>query len=314
MLLKDFRKQLSSRQPQELPSLYIFTGPAKLVSEMKEKGVQALASALIKEKKNLDKTDLQTNIDIKRYDWNDFDEANFWNEVYAVPFLNKPKLVVLNIADKKGFINSISKSLEAYLSNKSFFTKLVILIDELKELSTELYNLIGKKAYTVDFPPMSEDSLPEWIIDEMNHHGKKMARPDARFIVEKIGNNPGEIEAALQKLVLFHRDSKEISSDSVINLVDFEREYDVRELCTAIADKRTARALMIGNQLLKQGEPIPKILGYLRWFFGYAVRYQQNTDLLSFRYEKILEADVAFKTGLMSDEMAFQMLIIKLSY
>jgi DNA polymerase III delta subunit len=323
MLFSEFIKQLNLHPPQELPSLYIFTGPGKLVSELKEKGLKILTSILVKDKRSSDPSDSEPSgrtcksnadhIEIKRFDITNFNEAEFWNDVYAVPFLNKPRLVILNIGNKTDFIGKIDESLKEYISTKSFFTKLVIFVDKWENYSESLGRLANKKVWIIDYQPISQNDLPKWISAELKLYGKEISFRDAVFIAERTGNNLSEIDAVIQKLVLFHKDSRNISNESVCNFVDVERDYDIKELGEALVNKQTDRALIIVNQLLRKGESVNKIIGYLRWFFSNNYRYQNNQRLLSYYYEKLLEYDLAIKTGLLPDDLALQMLAIKLS-
>lgn len=332
MLFTEFIKQLNSYPLQELPSLYIFNGPSKLVAELKEKGIKLLTAIFLKDKSDkcnanqsgaggrfVSPVSPEANrgrtggMEIKRFDITHFNEADFWNEVYAVPFLNKPRLVILNIGNKTEFITTINESLKEYILTKSFFTRLVIFTDRWGNYSESLGRLINKKAWVVDYQPISKNDLPKWISNELKLYGKEISIRDAAFITEKVGNNLSEIDAIIQKIVLFHKDSRNISTEAVCNFVDLERDYDIKELGEAIANKQADKALAIANQLLRKGEPVNKIIGYLKWFFGNSYRYQNNRRLLSYCYEKLLESDLAIKTGLLPDDLALQMLAIKLS-
>lgn len=322
MLFAEFIKQLNSYSFQELPSLYIFNGPSKLVAELKEKGIKLLTAIFLKDKSDKCNTTqsgaggrfVSGGMEIKRFDITHFNEADFWNEVYAVPFLNKPRLVILNIGNKTEFITTINESLKEYILTKSFFTRLVIFTDRWENYSESLGMLIKKKAWVVDYQPISKNDLPRWISNELKLYGKEISIRDASFITEKVGNNLSEIDAIIQKIVLFHKDSRNISTEAVCNFVDLERDYDIKELGDAIANKQADKALAIANQLLRKGESVNKIIGYLKWFFCNNYRYQNNRRLLSYCYEKLLESDLAIKTGLLPDDLALQILAIKLSH
>jgi len=312
MYLKEFRKQISTKPLQELPALYIFSGPHKQVSDFKEKAIQEFASYIANDNKKPSHYAKEPAISIKRFQLADFREAEFWDEVYAVPFLNIPKLVILNLAERINFLEQISGPLKEFISGKSFFTKLLFLVDYFGDCPVSLKGVIEKKSYVVDFPQISEENLPEWIVNEFNHHGKKISRTDARALVQRVGDNINEIDAVIQKLLLYHKDNVEITSEAINNFVDSERDYDIKELSESILRRQPDKALVITNQLLRKGEPVPKILGYLRWFFNYKAQYQKDTKLLSNRLGQILESDLAVKTGLLDEEMALQVLVIKL--
>ncbi|MEK7309712.1 MAG: hypothetical protein AAB038_02740, partial [Planctomycetota bacterium] len=155
--------------------------------------------------------------------------------------------------------------------------------------------------------------LPRWIAGRLGISNKKISPACARLLAEKTGNDLSKIDAVLEKLVLFHKDSQTISDESISNFVDTERDFDIRELTNAIIRRQPDSALKIADQLLQKGEPVNKILGFLRTGLAYDARYQNNKTLLLSRYNKLLSADLAIKTGKLTEELAFQMLIVRLA-
>ena len=89
--------------------------------------------------------------------------------------------------------------------------------------------------------------------------------------------------------------------------------FDIKELTNAIIRRQLDRALKIANQLLQKGEPVNKILGFLRRGLAYDAKYQNNNALLLSRYNKLLSADLSIKTGKLTEELALQMLIVRLA-
>jgi DNA polymerase III delta subunit len=239
-------------------------------------------------------------------------EAEFWSELYAVPFFNQTGVVVLNGGDKADFINRIEGRLKDYLSAGSFFSKLVILADKWEPASAELGRIASKKAWIVEYKPVTDEELPRWIAGQLDIHQKNISPVDARLLAEKTGNDLSRIDAVLKKLILFHKDSRTISSESISDFVDEERDFDIKELTNAVVGRRPARALKIAEQLLSKGESINKIMGFLRVGLANSAKYSGNYVLLLSYYNKLLSADLAVKTGRMQEEAALKTLIVKL--
>lgn len=301
MLFSEFIKQVKSTQVKEMPPLYIFTGPAQQVLELKEKGLQILIQALA------------VTETVRRFDMTNFNEPEFWTELYAVPFFNKTRLVVLNIAERMDFINQIDQQLKEYLAGQTFFTRLIIFIDKWAGGPVELNKVISKKAWIIESQPISDQDMPRWIAGRLSISHKNISPAGARLLAEKTGNDLAKIDAALGKLVLFHKDSTTISDESISDFVDTERDFDIRELTNAIIRRQPDSALKIADQLLQKGEPVNKILGFLRTGLAYDAKYQNNNALLLSRYNKLLSADLAIKTGKLTEELALEMLIVRLA-
>jgi DNA polymerase III delta subunit len=305
----EFIRKLGSANPQELPSIYIFVGPNKFTFALKEQGLKYLGATILQDKKVLDADSISDYIEIKRFGTHDYKESDFWNEVYAVPFLNKPRLVILNLGEKTDFINKISQSLEEYLSKRSFFTKVVILADKWEGYSLFLGKLVRQKAWVIEYLVPSERRLPDWVISELARYNKKIGQRDARLLTEKTGNNLSELSSNIHKLVLLHKGSQYITADSVRNFIDIQRNYDIKELAESIVNKQPAQSLVIANQLLRKGESVNKIIGYLRSFLRQDYRFQDDKDVIA----KLLKTDLSIKTSLLSEDLALQLLVIKLS-
>ena len=305
MLFSEFIKQLKSCSIQALPSIYIFTGPAQQVLELKENGLQILAGTLTGAAAGSDT--------IKRFDSHSFNESEFWTELYAVPFLNKTRLVVLNVAERMDFIGKIDKQLMEYMTGKSLFTRLVIFIDTRSGVSAELNMAVSKKSWIIEYRTILDEDLPRWIGARLSAFNKSISLPAARLLAEKTGSDLARIDAVIDKLVLFHKGSQAISDDSVSDFVDMDRDFDIKELTDAIIRRQPGSALKIAKQLLQKGEPVNKIFGFLRTGLAYDAKYQNNNALLLSRYNKLLSADLSIKTGKLTEELALQMLIVRLA-
>ncbi|MBI5778677.1 MAG: DNA polymerase III subunit delta [Planctomycetes bacterium] len=315
MLFAEFLKQIKScsaepqRSPdyfgaQTVPPLYIFTGPAKQVAELKEKGLGILSRLL---------TGVEVGESVRRFDTANFNEPEFWTELYAVPFLNKSRLVLLSAADKTDFINKMEKPLSDYLSGQTFFTRLVIFADKCAGFSAPFSRLLDKKGWIIECEPIREENLPGWIASQLNIYNKKISLSAAGLLAEKTGNDLARIDAVLKKLVLFHKDDGIISAESIRDFVDTEKDFDIKELSNAIINRQPDLALKVANQLLRKGESVNRILGFLRGAFAYNARYRNNNALLLSRYNKLLAADLAIKTGRLPEDLALQTLVVKLS-
>ncbi|MEW6026249.1 MAG: DNA polymerase III subunit delta [Planctomycetota bacterium] len=331
MLFSEFLKQIKSCPAKDMPPLYIFTGPAKQVSELKEKGLRILSHRLtgleltdhvrserLKDNQTTGSSESRaSNVSNgaeppRRFDMANFSEPEFWTELYAVPFLNQPRLALLNIADKNDFINKMEKPLSDYLAGRTFFTRLAIFVDKLESVAASLIRLLNTKGWVIECEPVSEERLPGWIASQLGVYGKKISPSAARLLVEKSGGDLARIDETLKKLVLFHRNESVISDESIRDFVDTERDFDINELTNAIVSRQTALALKIADRLLQKGEPVNKILGFLRTGLAYDARRRNDKTLLLSRYNKLLVADMAIKTGRLPEELALQTLVVKL--
>ncbi|MBI4711756.1 MAG: hypothetical protein HY762_00355 [Planctomycetes bacterium] len=276
---------------EDLPHLFIFTGTETF---LKEKGLLLL------------KDSIAPQSTIKRFSRQDFKPSIFWNELYAVPFLGQGKgvsqIIVLDLGDNPDFIAPHQPELEQYLASDTPFSALVI-------LAYKCPAILVQKGWMIECLPIPEYELVRWVSGELKRHNKSASAAAIKLLIENTGNDLAKIDEALAKLALFTGRITEITDSAIGNLLAPEAEYEVKELGEAIINKQPARALTVFNRLSLNGEPIPRILGYLRWYFG----QKSNIPILKKRYQLLLETDLAVKTGQMPEEMAMQTLLIRLT-
>lgn len=296
MLFKEFVSKLAS--VKNLPAAYLFSGREDF---LKQQGLKAI-------QERLSSTD--NPMAIKRFSSQDFNEAAFWDELYLVPFDSKKRLVILDIRNLQ-LIETIIKELEKYLEAKSPFSVLALLIQPGSSRGAEdkMSRLIGTHGWVIDCQPIPEYDLPRWVAAELKRYNKTISRENAKLLIESTGNDLVKIDALINKLATCSANNPEISSEIMSNLVEKDADYDIKELGNAIINKNSARAIEILDRLLVKGEASPRIMGYLRWFFGY---YQEHR-LLGERYRQLLETDLAIKTGRMPEELALRTMVLKLA-
>jgi DNA polymerase-3 subunit delta len=303
MLFKEFVSKLAS--VKNLPAAYLFSGREDF---LKQQGLKALQEKL---------SPPDNPMPVKRFSSQDFNEASFWDELYLVPFDSKKRLVILDIRNHQ-LIETIINELEKYLEAKSPFSVLALLIQPGASHGAparssggedKISRLTDKHGWVIDCQPIPEYDLPRWVAAELKRYNKTISRENAKLLIESTGNDLVKIDALINKLATCSANNPEISSEIMSNLVEKDADYDIKELGNAIINKNSARAIEILDRLLVKGEASPRIMGYLRWFFGY---YQEHR-LLGERYKQLLETDLSIKTGRMPEELALRTMVLKLA-
>lgn len=92
-----------------------------------------------------------------------------------------------------------------------------------------------------------------------------------------------------------------------------DKKLGVFDLTQAIVSRQTARALQILNTLLNNRENPQSILGAIFWQWE---KMKDSLSLDKFRQglKLLLDTDVRIKTGKLEEELALEMVVIRLSY
>ena len=153
------------------------------------------------------------------------------------------------------------KVMSEYFSDPESGTCLVFLINR-KEKGWLPRKYFPKKHLRA-FSPLRAKGLLTWARDEARR--KKISIPDDILdeIIAAVGENPGSIAGAIEKLYLYKDPGEEVTSDDVMEIVGTGRRDTIFDLAGLIVMKKTSSALALLKKLLDDEEAPLKILALM---------------------------------------------------
>ncbi len=233
--------------------------------------------------------------------------------------------------------NEVLKALEAAPPDT-----LVVLLDlEATAPRQKTYKALGHHEH---LPTPRFDALNHWVRQELSDLNIRFQKDVPETLADLFGEDLPGIAAELQKLAVL---DEELSSLRVREIANRPAARDAFDLIEATANGEVARALVICQSLIHQGEAPARVLGALAWQYNLVARcvalqegrakveaglVAQTLKIRPFVAQKalaiakkldekrlkrvlslILEADVATKTG--KDEVwALESLALRLSH
>jgi DNA polymerase-3 subunit delta len=183
-------------------------------------------------------------------------------ELETLPFLSPRRLVVIESADK--FVTRYRAALERYVGQPATTGVLVLEVRSWPS-NTKLYKQLGPDAAIV-CQPLKPQQLPPWCVRRAEaEHGKQLAAPAARLLVDLIGPDMGQLDQELAKLAVYVGEANRIDSEDVDKLVGQSRAEDMWKIFEAMGGGQTADALAIIDRLFDQGQDALAILGAFSW-------------------------------------------------
>lgn len=193
-----------------------------------------------------------------------------WDEVFdraqTLPMLSKCQVVVVedvHAVEKLGdeARDRLVKSLEQYLASPASFTVLVLEADSL-DGRQKFTKLLYEKAFTValEITPESAVSLATQMAREL---GAALDRDAAELLVTSVNAEPARMRIELEKLATHAGSEARISKVDVESLVVAARKNTVWQLADLIVTRDGDAALKLLENLLREGEPAPMIVGAL---------------------------------------------------
>ena len=191
----------------------------------------------------------------------DGDKAS-WSEIHdeleTLPFLSSRRLVVIDRADP--FVTRERQRLEKYFAEPSKTGVLVLDVQSWPG-NTKLAKLLPEGA-TIVCKALEARKLPEWCAQWCAaQHGKPLAAPAARLLVDLVGTDMGLLDQEMAKLAIYAGSNSRIDTSDVDQLVGQSRAENTWRIFDLIGSGQAGAALALLDRLLNQGEEPLRLLG-----------------------------------------------------
>ncbi len=247
------KKQLASG---EVGTLYVFYGPEQYLLEHYLKELQ---------KKLVPEGMEAFNID--RLDGGSVSPSELRDAVECVPMLCDKRLVIVTDYDLFKQNADTRKRLEELLAGIPDSCCLVFVYDTLeykRDKRQKLGELIGGCALEVEFMLQEEAQLVKWIRRRFGAHGKDISPADAQYMLFLCGAKMHMLGQEVEKLAAYTKGGV-ITKPDLDTVVVPVLEARVFAMCSALADGKSGKAVLILQELMAMREEPVAILGALSW-------------------------------------------------
>lgn len=258
-----------------------------------------------------------------------------------------------DLADAPAETHALAKDrreLLAYLPQLPETTDLVLIEAEEPSSGDPVVKLLAELAkqgraaiVPCQAPPVAE--LPAWITRRAQEKGARIDRAAAQDLATFVGRNLRLLDNELEKLAAYCGGARPITSKDVRLLVPYAQEANIFDMVDAMGRRDQATALRLLRELERDGAAPLYLLSMIVRQFRILL---QVSDLMSQRldkdaiarhiglhpyptqkamqqcrlwrsqdladaYDRLLETDVAIKTGKLPDDLALDLLVVELS-
>ena len=234
------------------------------------------------------------------------------------------------------------QDLVSYIKQMASTAVLILVDGKISDYNPLLRKLLPL-AKVKTFPLLRGKGLTAWIRQRVTKDGGDITPEAVNLIAELIGGNLWAMNNEVLKLLLYTQ-GRPISEDDVRQLVSYAQEANIFVLVDAIVEDQTEIAQRMLHRLYQEGITATYILAMITSQFrliaqarelGSGLSRQQIQDKLGLTsnyaldktlsqaklydfehvkraYDKLLEADLAIKTGKYSDQLALELLVAEL--
>jgi len=222
-------------------------------------------------------------------------------------------------------------------------TTLLVLIDGEVKAGNRLMKSLAPLAKIKSFPPLNDRSLSDWVQGRIKEGGGNISPAALKLLVGLVGADLWVMSGEIDKL-LAYCSGQVITEDDVKQLTSYAREVNIFALVDAILEGRRSQAQQLLHRLLRDGASPAYILAMITRQLRLIVmakdlgRKKSRTGILNSlepisdfsldkaarqaeaftlerikeAYHKLLETDVAIKTGKYEGDLALDLLVVEL--
>ncbi|MBN1968626.1 MAG: DNA polymerase III subunit delta [Candidatus Delongbacteria bacterium] len=200
---------------------------------------------------------LDTHIpeDLRVFNYDYFSEENsnaeaISNALHATPMMSDKKIVHITSVEKLSV--SILDIIDLFLS-KNIDSTILILSGGKPDLRKKFFKNLSTKAITVQFDPLNEKSLSDWILTYVKSNNRSMTREALMLFLSTVSSNIKYIKSELDKLFIFY-DGNTIDENVVADLLGVSKEFNLFKLVENVCKRDFKNSVYITDQLLKSKE------------------------------------------------------------
>lgn len=158
------------------------------------------------------------------------------------------------------------EQLVSYLQQPAPETCLLLVADKI-DSRKKFFLEFKKKGVVLKFDPLKDGEIPDFVSRRLRDQGIRISRDALDLLCSLLNNKLHEIEAELDKLVLYVGERQKITVVDVEAIVSRGRTESVFDLGTAIGGGDMARALMLVRRFAAAAEPPLLVLNLITGHF-----------------------------------------------
>lgn len=271
-------------------NLYLFYGEEEYLKEYCLKQIEK--SVVDDSTRTLNRIVLEGKIDIEK----------LIDNCETMPVFSDKKIVIVKnsglfTSKNKGEEKTEKKGkqhdqLTLFLQSIPSYTYLIFYEEEIDK-RIKYVNVINKNGLVVEFSYRKPAELTKWVIKVFKASKKEISMTAASMLVENCEAGMNSLLNEINKIISFMGDDRKVTEEIIDKVCSKSVKGRIFDLTDAIAEKNSAKALELLNDLIVLKEPVPKIL-----------------FMMTRQLRQILEMKLLINEGLNEKEAASKMNIL----
>ena len=276
-----------------------------------------------------------------RFSGKDADPAEIIGLCETLPFFAERRVLLI---EDSGFFKNKCDELADYMKNLPETVCLIFVEDQVDKRS-RMYKAVKSTGSITECTTPDDQRLMQWVGVLLKKNGKRISVRDCGYLLKKTGTDMGNLRMEMEKLIGYTEGRETVTTADIDAVCTTAVSSHIFDMVRAVAEKDQRRAMDLYLELLALKEPPMRILFLLARQFrqllqiremeeegrgrqeiqqilgipGFAVR-QSSACARAYSPEKLSEAvrdfvdyEEAVKTGILSDRLSVELLIMKYS-
>lgn len=193
------------------------------------------------------------------------------------PMLASRQLVFVEDADAwerlgEDAREELVEALEKYFDDPAPFTTLVFEAEHL-DARMKLCKLLMEEAVVVPLT-LGEGSGAPFVLQMARELGTELDAACAEQLLDLVNNDLARARTELEKLTTY-AGKRGITAEDIDALVISSKKYDVWQLANILAQRKRDRAMVFLDNLLRNGEQPPALVGAMAWMYRKLLEAQE---------------------------------------
>lgn len=174
----------------------------------------------------------------------------------TLPFFADRRVILI---ENSGFFKNSCEELAEYMPQVPETTHFIFVEDEIDKRS-KLYKAVKNAGKIVEFTSQTEELLTRWVLTRIKKEGKNITGSVMQLFLNKVGNDMGNIDRELEKLLCYCMEKEVIEAADVEAVTTEQTTNKVFDMVNAIAEHNQRKALDLYYDLLTLKEPPMRIM------------------------------------------------------
>lgn len=184
--------------------------------------------------------------------------SDLLEQVSVAPFIAESRLVVIDGIPK------LEKEEVATLSDVIHPQVIVVFVEPKPDKRLSATKALLEIAETKTFNVLKGEALVRWIMEYASSQGTTFAKPQALYLIDRVGEDQMLLSTELLKLCLYKGES-EVTRQDIDTLIMLSEERTSWMLMDLIAAGNTKGALQFLNRILQSGQSAHALWNQLLW-------------------------------------------------